>query len=83
MTRSRPDLVLAAAFCAAVGLYDALYVWRLISGGPLIGPGISAFFPDFLVFQAAARAWLEGQAALIYNSDALTAFQNAVSASLL
>jgi alpha-1,2-mannosyltransferase len=72
------DLVIAAVFCAAVGVYDALYVWRLVSGGPLIGPGISAFFPDFLVFQAAARAWAEGQSALIYNSEALTAFQNAL-----
>jgi len=83
VTRARPDLVLAAAFCAAVGLYDALYVWRLISGGPLVGPGIGAFFPDFLVFHAAGRAWLEGQAALIYNSDALIAFQNALFADRL
>jgi alpha-1,2-mannosyltransferase len=83
VTRARPELVVAAAFCAAVGLYDALYVWRLISGGPLIGPGVSAFFPDFLVFQAAARAWLEGQGTLIYNSDALTAFQNALFADRL
>ena len=74
MTSARRDLVVAALFCAAVGLYDAFYVWRLVSGGPLTGPGIDAFFPDFLVFEAAGRAWLEGQGALIYNSDALTAF---------
>jgi len=79
MTQRR-DLLVAAIFCAVVGLYDALYVWRLISHGPLIGPGVAAFFPDFLVFQAAARAWLEGQAALIYDMDALTAFQNALFA---
>lgn len=80
MKTERRDLLLAAIFCAAVGLYDALYVWRLVTHGPLIGPGISAFFPDFLVFQSAARAWLEGQAALIYDMDALTAFQNALFA---
>jgi hypothetical protein len=73
--RGRVDLAAAAVFCAAVGLYDAIYVWHLISKGPLIGPGIAAFFPDFLVFQAAARAWIEGRAALIYDTDALTAFQ--------
>lgn len=83
MTDARRDLVVAATFCAAVGLYDAFYVWRLVSGGPLVGPGISAFFPDFLVFHAAGRAWLEGQGALIYNSDALTAFQNALYADRL
>jgi len=83
VTGARRDLVVAAVFCAAVGLYDAFYVWRLVSGGPLIGPGIDAFFPDFLVFHAAGRAWIEGQAALVYNSDALTAFQNALYADRL
>jgi hypothetical protein len=80
---TRRELVVAAVFCAAVGLYDAFYVWRLVTGGPLVGPGIGAFFPDFLVFHAAGRAWLEGQGALIYNSDALTAFQNALYADRL
>ena len=83
MTQGRKDLVVAAVFCAAVSFYDAFYFWRLMSGGPLVGPGISAFFPDFLVFHAAGRAWLEGQGALIYNSDALTAFQNALYADRL
>ena len=57
MIDARRDLVAAAVFCAAVGLYDAFYVWRLVTGGPLVRPGISAFFPDFLVFHAAGRAW--------------------------
>ncbi|HET6194781.1 MAG TPA: glycosyltransferase family 87 protein, partial [Acetobacteraceae bacterium] len=83
MSPARRDLVVAAVFCAVVGVYDAFYVWRLVSGGPLIGPGISAFFPDFLVFHAAGRAWIEGQGALIYNGDALTAFQNALYADRL
>lgn len=83
MRPARRDLVVAAVFCAAVGLYDAFYVWRLVTGGPLIGPGISAFFPDFLVFHAAGRAWIENQGALIYVSDALTSFQNALYADRL
>jgi hypothetical protein len=83
VTEARRDLVVAALFCAAAGLYGAFYVWRLVSGGPLIGPGIAAFFPDFLVFHAAGRAWIEGQGALIYDSNALTAFQNALYADRL
>ena len=83
MRPPRHDLLVAALFCAAIGLYDALYVWRLISHGPLIGPGISVFFPDFLVFQAAARAWIEGKAALIYDIDAFTSLQNVLFADRL
>jgi hypothetical protein len=83
VTRGRVDLAATAVFCFAVGLYDALYVWHLIAKGPLIGPGIGAFFPDFLVFQAAARAWIEGKAALVYDIDALTAFQAAQFADRL
>jgi hypothetical protein len=83
MKAARRGLIVAAIFCGAIGLHDVLYVWRLLSGGPLIGPGVSAFFPDFLVFQAAARAWAEGQASLIYDIDALTAFQNALFADRL
>ena len=83
MTRGRPDLVIAACFCAAIGLYDALYLVLGFSGGPLIGPSLDPPFPDFLVFHAAARAWLEGKAGLIYDIDAFTAFQNALHAERL
>jgi alpha-1,2-mannosyltransferase len=83
VTRARPDLVVAAVFCGAVGVYDAIYLWNLVAKGPLLGPGVSAFFPDFLVFQAAARAWVEGKASLVYDIDALTAFQNAIFADRL
>lgn len=83
MKRSENALIMAAFFCAAVGLYDAVYLWRLITHGPLIGPGVSTFFPDFLVFQAAARAWVEGKAGLLYDIDAFTAFQNAIFADRL
>ena len=83
MTAGRRDLLVAALFCAAVGLYDASYAWRLFTGGPLIGPAVVTPFPDFLVFHAAARAWVEGKASLIYDIDALTAFQNALFADRL
>lgn len=77
------DLLAAAIFCAVIGLYDVLYVWWLISHGPLIGLKVTVLFPDFLVFQAAARAWIEGKAALIYDIEALTTFQNVLFADRL
>ncbi len=79
MTRgSRNDLLIAAAFCGAFGLYDLLYVIFLFTGGPLIGSSFEVLFPDYLVFWAAARAWVEGKLALVYNIDAFTDFQNAL-----
>ncbi|WIM10915.1 glycosyltransferase family 87 protein [Enhydrobacter sp.] len=83
MKTERIDLAVAACFCAAIGLYDALYLLLRLLGGPLIGPRIHVLFPDFLVFHAAVRAWLEGHAALIYDLDAFTAFQNAIYAERL
>jgi alpha-1,2-mannosyltransferase len=80
VTRRRLDLIVAACFCAAIGLYDVLYLLLGLSGGPLIGPSLNVLFPDFLVFHAAVRAWLAGKAALIYDIDAFTAFQNAIYA---
>jgi hypothetical protein len=78
MTRGRLDLVVAACFCAAIGVYDGFYLLLGLSGGPFIGPALNVRFPDFLVFHAAARAWLEGKQALIYDIDAFTAFQNSI-----
>jgi hypothetical protein len=78
MTARRIDLVVAACFCGAIGLYDTLYVVFMLSGGPVIGPSLTVLFPDFLVFHAAARAWFECKLALVYDIDAFTAFQNAI-----
>lgn len=78
MKAARTDLVIAACFCGAFGLYDALYVVFMLSGGPVIGPSLNVLFPDFLVFHAAVRAWFEGKLALVYDIDAFTAFQNAI-----
>jgi alpha-1,2-mannosyltransferase len=78
MRAVRPDVAIAAVFCGLLGLYDLLYVLFLLTGGPLIGSRFNVLFPDFLVFHAAARAWFEGKAALIYDIDAFTRFQNAI-----
>lgn len=77
---SRIDLRIAAAFCGVIGLYDTLYVSFLLSGGPRIGPFMDVLFPDFLVFHAAVRAFLEGKLALVYDIDAFTQFQNVIYA---
>jgi alpha-1,2-mannosyltransferase len=72
------DLRVAAWFCGAVGLYDITYVLFTMFGGPLIGPRLDVLFPDFLVFHGAARAWAEGKAAMVYEVNAFTQFQNAL-----
>ena len=78
MKAGRTDLLFAAWFCGALGLYDALYVLLMLVRGPVIGPELTVLFPDFLVFHAAIRAWAEGKAAIVYNIDAFTEFQNAI-----
>ena len=83
MKTERIDLFVAACFCAAIGLYDVLYLLFTLSDGPIIGPAVRVLFPDFLVFHAAAHAWLEGKGALIYDVDAFTAFQNSIYADRL
>jgi hypothetical protein len=80
MTTARTDLRLAAVFCGVLGLYDLSYVLLLLFGGPLIGPRQDVLYPDFLVFHAAAHAWAEGKAALIYDIEAFTHLQNVLYA---
>jgi alpha-1,2-mannosyltransferase len=75
---SRIDLRIAAVFCSVVGLYDVVHVYFTLSGGPVIGPIMDVLFPDFLVFHAAVRAFLEGKLALVYDIDAFTQFQNVI-----
>jgi alpha-1,2-mannosyltransferase len=75
VTQPRVDLGVAAAVCAAVGVYDVLHVYFTVAGGPVIGPRMAVLFPDFLVFHAAVRAWIEGKLALIYDVDAFSSFQ--------
>ncbi|MBS0221386.1 MAG: DUF2029 domain-containing protein [Proteobacteria bacterium] len=70
----------AVAFCGVIGLYDTLYVLSLFLHGPQIGPRVDVLFPDFLVFHAALRAWIEGKLAIVYDIKAFTHFQNAIYA---
>lgn len=77
MTNGRGHLAIAAAFCGVVGLYDLLYVGSVFTGLSSVGPRVDVLFPDFLVFHAAARAFLEGKLALVYDIDAFTRFQAA------
>jgi alpha-1,2-mannosyltransferase len=81
MKAARIDLVVAACFCGAIGLYDTLYVLFMLSGRTVIGPALNVLFPDFLVFHAAARAWFEAKLVLVYNIDAFTQYQNALYAN--
>lgn len=71
-------LAVAAAFCAIVGVYDILTITLFLSGGPLIGPQRWVLFPDFLVFHAAARTFLEGNLAIVYDFQAFVAFENRI-----
>lgn len=73
---TKPLLQLAVVFCAVVGLYDALTIILYLAGGPYIGPQRSILFPDFIVFHAASRAFLEGKLGLIYNLPAFSDFEN-------
>jgi hypothetical protein len=73
--RARVALGAGAIFCAAIGLYDLAYLLT-VRQGLLIGPRATVLFPDFLVFHAAAVAWLQGKAAMIYDVAAFTRFQN-------
>ena len=83
MSAGRPDLRLAALFCGIVGLYELLFVAFTLSRGPVIGPRIDVLFPDFLVSQAAVRAFFEGKLAIVYDIDAFTRFQLAAFADRL
>ncbi len=83
MSGARLDLGIAGVFCAAVGLYDILYVAFAFTGGPVIGPRNLVMFPDFLVFHAAVGAWRDGRQAVIYDLDAFTHLQTALYAARL
>jgi hypothetical protein len=69
-------LQLAVAFCAVVGIYDALTIILFLSGGPYIGPQRWVLFPDFIVYHAAGRAFLEGKLGVIYNLAAFSDYEN-------
>lgn len=69
-------LQLTVAFCAVVGIYDVLTITFFLSGGPYIGPQRWVLFPDFIVYHAASRAFLEGKLGVIYNLAAFSDYEN-------
>ena len=80
---SRWYLRLAVVFCAAIGLYDVLYVASLALHvhGFRIGALQWVMYPDFLTPWAAVRAFFEGKLGMVYTDiDAFTDFQNTLFA---
>lgn len=67
---------LAVAFCAAVGVYDVLTIILFLADGPNIGPPRWVLFPDFIVYHAAGRAFLEGKPGVIYELAAFSDYLN-------
>jgi hypothetical protein len=80
---SRTDLRLAALICGGVSLYDIIVVVTALTGIATVGYRFDVLFPDFLVFHAAARAVIEGNLAVVYDTAALTDLQNTLYASRL
>jgi hypothetical protein len=81
VTSARRDLAVAAVLCALIGLYDITYVIGVFARVPLVtGPQNDVLFPDFLVFWAAAEAFVQGKLSIVYDIDAFTEFQNALFA---
>jgi alpha-1,2-mannosyltransferase len=72
------DVRIAGLACAAIGLYDVVDWCVVLSGGPPIGPRSDVLFPDYLVFHAAARAFVEAKLAIVYDIEALTRYQVAL-----
>ena len=76
MRAGRSPYALAIAFCVGIGLYDLLFVFFSLSGLPSpIGLVVDVVFPDFVVFHAAVRAFLEGKLSIVYDIEAFTRFQ--------
>ncbi|WIM10916.1 glycosyltransferase family 87 protein [Enhydrobacter sp.] len=80
---SKTDLRLAAFVCGSISLYDVAVVVTTITGIALVSYRVDVLFPDFLVFHAAARAAIEGKLSVIYDTAALTDFQNKLYAARL
>src|SRR3569833_2467317 len=80
---SRWYLRRAVVFCAAIGLYDVLYVASLALHvhGFRIGAPQWVMYPDFLTPWAAVRAFFEGKLGMVYTDiAAFTDFQNTLFA---
>jgi alpha-1,2-mannosyltransferase len=73
---SRQQLVLVTLVCAAAGLYGWAVFLSTFSHDGSIGPRYNAPGTDWMVFYAAARAYLDGNLPLIFDGDRFTAYLN-------
>ncbi len=79
----QPLVVLAAAVCGVFGLYGwAVFVASFAHDGA-IGPRHNAPGADFMVFYAAARAYIDGNLPLLFDGVRFTAHLNALFADRL
>ncbi|HEX7968028.1 MAG TPA: glycosyltransferase family 87 protein [Stellaceae bacterium] len=80
---TRQTLTLVAVTCGLSGLYGwAVFISTFGHDGS-IGPRYNAPGTDWMVFYAAARAYLEGNLPLIFDGHGFTAYQNAMFADKL
>lgn len=80
---TRSSLILIATTCGLSGLYGwAVFISTFAHDGS-IAPHYNAPGTDWMVFYAAARAYLEGNLPLIFDGHAFTAYQNEMFADRL
>ena len=80
---TRQQLALVTLVCTAAGLYGwAIFVTTFHHDG-LIGPRYNGPGTDWMVFYAAARAFFDGNLALIFDGHRFTAHQNQMFAAWL
>src|SRR5580658_5163872 len=73
----REAVIVATVVCGLFGLYGWAVFFSSFGYDGSIGPRYNAPGSDWMVFHAAARAYLEGHLPLIFNGDWLTARLNA------
>lgn len=87
MASSRQISTQSLVLVASIGVCAGLYYWALFiatfSHDGAIGPYYNAPGTDWMVFYSAARAYLDGNLALIFDGHRFTAHQNEVFAGWL
>jgi hypothetical protein len=73
---SRQQLALIAVVCAAAGAYGWAIFFSTFGHDGSIGPRYNAPGTDWMVFYAAARAFFDGNLALIFDGHRFSAYQN-------
>ena len=80
---NRQQLLLIAAVCGVAGLYGWAIFFTTFSHDGSIGPRYNGPGTDWMVFYAAARAFFDGNLALIFDGTRFTAQQNQMFAGWL